>query len=319
LFRPAAGRRRSRQDGGGDNDANDLADRLESYRLESCCNHGNRSAPVAGVRICIPGQRFHEAADLDPAELAGAIERDEIRCLYQPKVRLDDRRIVGLEVLTRWHSRAHGLVVPDLFIPLAERSGLIDRLTWHILARSLADFRPWRAQHPDLTLAVNLSPVSLTELGLPEQVSAVLADSATPPQSLVLEVTEGAVMADQAAAADILTRLRIRGVRISIDDFGTGYSSLLSLLRLPFNEIKIDQSFVRLLRHDPEAAKIIRAVVMLARELDVELVGEGIESDAEAARLAALGCPVGQGFLFAPPLSAAAMSARLAPATAAAA
>ena len=132
-----------------------------------------------------------------------------------------------------------------------------------------------------------------------------------PPAALVLEVTEGAVMADYVAAADILTRLRIRGVKLSIDDFGTGHSSLLSLLRLPFSELKIDQSFVRTCLHDPEAPKIIRAVVSLARELGLQLVAEGIETEPVAELLARLGCTIGQGYLFAPPLSHAAMAERL--------
>ena len=127
----------------------------------------------------------------------------------------------------------------------------------------------------------------------------------------MLEVTESALMADYVAAAEILTRLRIRGVKLSIDDFGTGHSSLLSLLRLPFSELKIDQSFVRTCLDDPEAPKIIRAVVSLSRELGMQLVAEGIDTEAKAALLDHLGCPVGQGFLFDPPLSAAGIARRL--------
>ncbi len=256
-------------------------------------------------------KRAEEAPDIDPALLAAAIENDEIICLFQPKVTLQDRRLVGMEVLTRWRSPALGLVRPDRFIPLAERSGLIDRLTDRIMAQSLELFRPWRQQRPELTLAINLSPISLTDLTLPERVSTVLADSGVPPSALVLEVTEGAVMADYVAAADIMTRLRIRGVKLSIDDFGTGHSSLLSLLRLPFSELKIDQSFVRTCLHDPEAPKIIRAVVSLARELGLQLVAEGVETEPVAELLTRLGCAIGQGYLFAPPLSHAGLVERL--------
>ncbi len=248
---------------------------------------------------------------IESKDLERAIERDEILCMYQPKVDLADRRIVGLEVLTRWRSPVHGLVSPELFIPLAERNGLIDRMTLHILERSLTASAPWRQVQPDLTLAVNLSPVSLIDLALPERVSDVLAATGTAPGALVLEVTEGAVMADHVAAADILTRLRIRGVGVSIDDFGTGHSSLLSLLRLPFNEIKVDQSFVRLLPTDTEARKIVRAVMTLARELDVSVVAEGIETEAVATLVASLGGTIGQGFLFAPALRETAVLARL--------
>lgn len=256
-------------------------------------------------------KRAEDTSDIDPALLAAAIENDEIICLFQPKVTLQDRRLVGMEVLTRWRSPVLGLVRPDRFIPLAERAGLIDRLTDRIMAQSLELFRPWRQQRPELTLAINLSPISLTDLTLPERVSAVLAGSFVPPSALVLEVTEGAVMADYVTAADIMTRLRIRGVKLSIDDFGTGHSSLLSLLRLPFSELKIDQSFVRTCLHDPEAPKIIRAVVSLARELGLQLVAEGIETEPVAELLTRLGCGIGQGYLFAPPLSHAGLVERL--------
>ena len=249
--------------------------------------------------------------EIDPALLEAAIEGDEIVCLFQPKVTLRERRLVGLEVLTRWRSPVLGLVRPDQFIPLAERAGLIDRLTRRMMTQALALFRPWRAERPDLTLAINLSPVSLTDLSLPERICAVLADSGVPAAALVLEVTEGAVMGDHVAAADILTRLRIRGVKLSIDDFGTGHSSLLSLLHLPFSELKIDQRFVATCPNDPEAPKIIRAIVSLARELGLQLVAEGIETEPVAELLTRLGCTVGQGYLFAPPLSHAAVTERL--------
>ena len=255
--------------------------------------------------------RAEEAAEIDPAVLASAIDNDEIVCLFQPKVTLRDRRLIGVEVLSRWRSPQLGLVRPDRFVPLAESTGLIDRLTHRILGQSLRLFRPWRQLRPDLTLAINFSPISLTDLALPERICAALAEADVPPAALVLEVTEGAVMADYVAAADIMTRLRIRGVKLSIDDFGTGHASLLSLLRLPFSELKIDQSFVRTCQHDPEAQKIIRAVVSLSRELGLQLVAEGIETEPVAELLARLGCPIGQGYLFAPPLSHTALSERL--------
>jgi EAL domain-containing protein (putative c-di-GMP-specific phosphodiesterase class I) len=257
-----------------------------------------------------PGQ-CHETAEIDPAELAKAIERDEIECRFQPKVALATRKVLGLEMLARWRSPRLGLVSPDRFIPVAEASGLIDRLTYRILARALDAFRPWRRDHPELSLAVNLSPVSLTDLTLPERVSEALARADIPPAALVLEITEGAVMSDYVAAADILTRLRIRGVRVSIDDFGTGHASLLSLLRLPFSELKIDQSFVHTCLDDPEAPKIVSAIVSLADKLGLQLVAEGIETEAMAELMSRLGCPVGQGFLFAEPLTEAATATLL--------
>jgi len=157
---------------------------------------------------------------------------------------------------------------------------------------------------PTLEMAVNLSPSSLGNLMLPERISDVLAGHGIAPARLILEVTEGALMADYIAAADILTRLRIRGVGIAIDDFGTGHSSLLSLLRLPFSELKIDQRFVMGLLRDPELPKIVGAVISLAKSMELKLVAEGIESEPIAERLHALGVTVGQGYLFAQPLGA---------------
>ncbi len=244
---------------------------------------------------------------IDPALLERALETSELSCVFQPKVALIGRRITSMEVLSRWKSPTLGPVGPDRFIPLAERIGLIDRLTWHIMRMALERFRAWHAAQPDLSIAVNLSPVSLTDLKLPERIIEILAETAVPPSALILEVTEGAVMGDYVTAADILTRLRIRGVRLSIDDFGTGNSTLLSLLRLPFSELKIDQSFVRCCQADPEAPKIIRGVVSLARELGLQTVAEGIEEESVAELVTRLGCEVGQGYLFAPPLPADAM------------
>jgi EAL domain-containing protein (putative c-di-GMP-specific phosphodiesterase class I)/ActR/RegA family two-component response regulator len=257
-----------------------------------------------------PGQ-IAKVAAIDPAVLASAILHGEITCAFQPKVTLNGRRLVGVEALARWDSPALGNVPPSLFIPVAERAGLIDQLTWCVLDKALAACRTWRDASPDLTLAVNLSPHSLTDLGLPERISEALSKADVPASALVLEVTEGAVMTDCVAAADILTRLRIRDVKLSIDDFGTGHSSLLSLMRMPFSELKIDQSFVRDCLADPEAPKIIRGIVSVARELDLKLVAEGIETERVAELVERLGCAVGQGYLFAPPLTAEALDARL--------
>ena len=260
-----------------------------------------------------PGHAGDTAPDtvIDARTIAAGIDNGEFVCLFQPEVTLHGRQVVAFEMLARWRSPRLGPVRPDLFIPAAERCGLIDRLTCHLMQQALPHFRRWREIHPGLSLAVNLSPLSLADLSLPEQVSAVLDAAGVPAEAMVLEVTEGAVLLDEVVAADVLTRLRIRGIRLSIDDFGTGHSSLLSLLRMPFSEVKIDQRFVGDCLRDPEAPKIILAVVSLARELGLQLVAEGIESEPVAALLSELGCKIGQGYLFAPPLPAAAITARL--------
>jgi EAL domain-containing protein (putative c-di-GMP-specific phosphodiesterase class I) len=244
--------------------------------------------------------------------LDAALEAGEVQCLFQPKVSLMNRRIIGFEALARWHSPLMGTIGPDAFIPMAERHGLIDRMTVHILDSALAQLRVWQRADPDLAMAVNLSPCSLGDLKLPDRISEILDCHAVGAGSLILEVTEGAVMADFISAADILTRLRIRGVGVSIDDFGTGHSSLLSLLRLPFDELKIDQSFVRGLLNNPDSPKIVRAVLSLAASMNLHVVVEGIETEAVALRLTELGAETGQGFLFAPPLGVDAATSLLA-------
>ena len=268
-------------------------------------------ACIADVPRTVPRANRQFRATLTPGMLDAALDAGEIICLYQPKIRLADRRVIGFEALARWHSPAFGTIGPDAFIPLAERHGLIDRLTVHILDRALHQLRAWHDLDPKLEMAVNLSPSSLGDLMLPERISDVLAGHAVAPARLILEVTEGALMADYIAAADILTRLRIRGVGIAIDDFGTGHSSLLSLLRLPFSELKIDQRFVTGLLRDPELPKIVGAVISLANSMELRLVAEGIESEPVAQRLCGLGVTIGQGYLFAQPLGSDAATAML--------
>ncbi len=268
-------------------------------------------ALIAAVPHDKPRSSRAQRMTLTPGMLDAALDAGEIYCLYQPKIRLADRRVVGFEALVRWHSPAFGMIGPDAFIPFAERHGLIDRITVHVLDRALHQLSAWHDTDPGLEMAVNLSPSSLGDLMLPERISDVLAGHGIAPARLILEVTEGALMADYVAAADILTRLRIRGVGIAIDDFGTGHSSLLSLLRLPFSELKIDQHFVMGLLRDPELPKIVGAVISLAKSMDLKLVAEGIESEAVAQRLHDLGVAIGQGYLFAQPLGEDAATALL--------
>ena len=272
---------------------------------------GTLAKPVQLDRLCVllnEAPRLMARAikqrmvSLTPGMLDAALLDGDVRCLFQPKVSLASRRVTGFEALARWSSPELGMVAPDVFIPMAERHGLIDRLTVHILDTALAQLHAWHDIDPTLEVAVNLSPLSLGDLRLPERISEALDRNAVSASRLVLEVTEGAVMADYISAADILTRLRIRGIGISVDDFGTGHSSLLSLLRLPFSELKIDQNFVRGLLVDPDSPKIVRAVLSLAASMDLHVVAEGIEAEAVAQRLNELGADTGQGYLFAPPL-----------------
>ena len=242
-------------------------------------------------------------------ELADALDRDEIMVAFQPKVALVSRGVAGMEALARWHPAGAEPVPPDLFVPLAERHGLIAKLTRNVLRDSLAACRRWRDRHPDCSVAVNISPLALANPELPEEIEAALAQAGVAPGALIAEVTEGVVIADPLLASEVLTRLRIKGVRVSIDDFGTGHSSMLSLMRLPFTELKIDRSFVACCDTDPEAWKIIRATISLAHELGLDVVAEGVETAAVEARLIGAGCDIGQGWRFGRPMPAAALEA----------
>lgn len=246
-------------------------------------------------------QREQEAAELAPSadELSEALDRDEIYAEFQPKVSLTDGHTVGVEALARWKKRPEALLVtPDVFVPLAEHNGLIVKLTGRILRQSLAACRRWRGRHPGCSVAVNISPMVLVDPELPEEIDRILHEAELGPGALIAEITESSVIANPLVAAEVLTRLRIKGVSLSIDDFGTGHSSLLTLLRLPFSELKIDRSFVTDCDTDPQAWKIVRATISMARELGLTVVAEGVETSKVASMLRDAGCDTGQGWYF---------------------
>ncbi|SNT03381.1 diguanylate cyclase/phosphodiesterase [Geodermatophilus pulveris] len=230
------------------------------------------------------------------AELRGALARDEISVHVQPQARLDSGAVVGAEALVRWHHPELGVVPPDEFIPVAERSGLIGPLTTRVLDASLAAVAAWRAAGHPLGISVNLSTRSLHDADLVEEVSRLLRRHDVPASALTLEVTESSVMADPARATALLHQLRDLGVRLSVDDFGTGYSSLSYLKRLPVQEVKIDRSFVTSLQAGGEDAAIVRAIIDLGGHLGLEVVAEGVEDAAVWELLSTMGCDVVQGW-----------------------
>ncbi|MGE0415796.1 MAG: EAL domain-containing protein [Acetobacteraceae bacterium] len=245
-------------------------------------------------------------------QLAEALRSDRIITQFQPKVSLSDGHVVGMEALARWPLSTATLVPPDIFIPLAEESGLIVPLTMRILDQALQACRRWRASYPTCSVAVNISPVVLVNPTLPEEIEHSLRETGLGPGALIAEITESTVIADPVTAAEVLTRLRIKGISLSIDDFGTGHSSLLALLRMPFSELKIDRSFVAHCDTDSEAWKIVRATISMARELGLTVVAEGIEQQEIADMLRNAGCDVGQGWLYAPAMNEDALRAWLA-------
>ncbi len=239
------------------------------------------------------------------AELRRALSKRELVIHYQPKLGLNGQRMPAVEALVRWRHPQRGLLIPDLFIPMAEQHGLIDELTWYVLGQAAAHCKQWRDQGMNVQIAINISANTLRELDLPEKMDRLLRIHDITPAQIVLEITETVLMKELVRSLDILTRLRMKGFQLSIDDFGTGYSSLAQLHRAPFSEIKIDQSFVAEMERDSEAATIVETIIMLGQRLNMKTVAEGVGTRSCLQKLAELHCDQAQGFLLAKPMAAA--------------
>lgn len=243
------------------------------------------------------------------SELRAGIERGELELHYQPIVHLASGRVGAVEALVRWRHPERGLVPPGAFIPLAERSGLIHPLGAWALDEAAAQARRWEARGlPPLVVSVNVSPAQLTQGELDVLVQRVLDAHALPPKQLLLELTESSLVGDAEPLRNRIARLRAIGVGLSIDDFGTGYSNLGYLQRFDVQALKIDQRFVRGLADGPQGEAIVRAIAQLAASLGIRSVAEGIECEAEAIRLQALGCDAGQGHWWGDAMPAAAFT-----------
>jgi diguanylate cyclase (GGDEF)-like protein len=246
------------------------------------------------------------------AELRRALAGDELVLHYQPKVAVAGGAVTGVEALVRWQHPERGLLSPAEFVPLAERTGTVSDLTRWVLDAALAQCRRWRDAGIDLPVAINLAAANIVDPTLPDAVAAALARHGVPGNRLECEISEDTVMSDPASAMDVLGRLREMGLRLSLDDFGTGHSSLAYLKRLPLDEVKIDRSFVLGMIVDENDAVIVRSTIDLARNLGLDVVAEGVESEAILRGLGALHCDVAQGFHLSRPLPAAELEAWLA-------
>ena len=236
------------------------------------------------------------------AELRRAIDNDELSLYFQPKVKMDTGKVTCAEALVRWQHPRHGLLSPDLFVPIAEQTGLIRPLSRWVMDAALRQVNRWRQDGLDLSVAVNLSMRNLHDPEIADMIRKLLARWGVPPTYLTIEITESSLMADAARAMEVLNRLRAMGVSISIDDFGTGYSSLAYLKRLPVHELKIDRSFVAQMGTDANDAAIVRSTVGLAHDLGLTVVAEGVEDQNTWDRLAAAGCDIAQGYFISRPL-----------------
>jgi len=243
--------------------------------------------------------------------LRKALERSEFRLHYQPIVSLENRHLMGFEALIRWQHPELGMVSPADFIPLAEDTGLIISIGRWVLWQSLKQLAEWQrlfAAGKQLTMSVNLSGKQLQDPDLLRQIQGILKEACVAPGSLKLEVTESAIMENPDQAAAILTGLRDMGVQLSLDDFGTGYSSLSYLHRFPFHDLKIDRSFVSKLEAGDKDAEIVKVINSLAKNLGMDVVAEGIETEAQWCLLHHLACRYGQGYYFSKPLEGLAAS-----------
>jgi diguanylate cyclase (GGDEF)-like protein len=277
-----------------------------------------RDADTAMYRAKEKGKARYELFDADmhadalarlrlENDLRRAVEHGEFEVYYQPVIALASGKLSGFEALVRWRHPERGIVGPAEFIPLAEETRMVTEIGGWVLGEACRQMSEWRELIPSqqhLTVSVNLSSKQLTQPGLAESVRRALRDTELPPHCLKLEITESAVMDNAEGAATLLAQLRALGIQISIDDFGTGYSSLSYLHRFPVDTLKIDRSFVAKMTDNSENGEIVRTIVTLASNLGMGVVAEGVETAEQHARLEALGCEYGQGFLYSRPVEA---------------
>jgi EAL domain-containing protein (putative c-di-GMP-specific phosphodiesterase class I) len=259
-----------------------------------------------GTSVALAEARFEQgSSDVLEQEqaLRTAIERREFKLFYQPKVDAHTGSLTSFEALARWDSPMRGWVSPMEFIAVAERTGLIDDLGQLLLMQACEQVADWRTRFDDVVpVAINVSPLQMLGGGFPALVEGLLQRYDLPAKALLLELTESAAVSNQAEVRDQILRLRALGVGVGLDDFGTGFSSLNMLRSLPVQSVKIDRGLIEPLPA-PDATAVVRAVCQLAVALDLNVVAEGIETEAQAVVARAAGCHELQGFLFAQPLT----------------
>lgn len=255
------------------------------------------------VRPAAPAASIAQAEPVDPEALRAGMDRGEIVVYYHPQIEIDTGNVRGVEALARWQHPVLGLVLPDRFIPVAERHGMIHQLTFHVMTRALRQTAIWNAQGLDLSVAINLSPLLFDRADLLQEISTLQQLHGIPSDHIVLEVTETSLLRDLAVALAVLTRLRLRGFGLSLDDYGTGFSSLQQLARIPFTELKIDRTFVHG-AHERESLQVmLHSALAMASKLGIESVAEGVESIEDWRLLQDYGCTLAQGWLLAKPMS----------------
>ncbi|MCW9033972.1 MAG: EAL domain-containing response regulator [Alphaproteobacteria bacterium] len=262
--------------------------------------------PHAHSQIAAPFRKTNAPIVDGPTEteLREAIANKQLLLHYQPKINMSDGSLAGVEALVRWQHPEKGMIPPIAFIPLAEETGLIEELTTQVTEMAIEQCAEWLRQGERIKVAFNMSAKSLTDLDFPDHVWEAAKERGIDPSLVAVELTETAIVTELNRSLDILTRLRMKGFHLAIDDFGTGYSSMQQLQNLPFDELKIDQSFVKNAANDEEARKIIESTVELGHKLNMEVVVEGIEDKELWDVLRDCGCNQAQGFWMARPMPA---------------
>ncbi|MFT5655332.1 MAG: EAL domain-containing protein (putative c-di-GMP-specific phosphodiesterase class I) [Arenicella sp.] len=253
------------------------------------------------VKSSLKATADNDLVSLD--DLAQAIEDKVFFLVYQPQVSINDRELIGVEALVRWKHPVKGMIPPNYFIPMAEENDMISAITSFTTKAAIRQQGIWKSQGKNLRVSVNMSPKIFDDLDLPKKIEACASNLGADISKLMIEVTETALTTNLARYMDVLSRLRMKGFGLSIDDFGTGYSSLQQLIRVPFSELKIDQAFIRKLTTDKECYTISKISIMLAHELGMSVVAEGIESEKEWSILKKLGCDQGQGYWIGRPMA----------------
>lgn len=268
--------------------------------LDEIERHWLRTTSASSVQ---PDTSDPEAAIVQPQGIIDALRAGEMALYLQPILSAKDYSVIRLEALIRWHRPGGKMILPDRFIPSAEREqAVIDELTLWVIKTALDEYRRVAAHGVPIPIAVNLSGMNLRSLDFPDRLAALVAAAEAPPSALVLEITEGVAMHNSSTNIDILTRLRLKGFELAIDDLGTGYSSLKALKQIPFSEIKIDKSFVGDMLKSRESRAIVTSIIDLAKRMNLICIAEGVENNDTATQLCSMGIDCLQGYLYSVPL-----------------
>ncbi len=274
----------------------------KSYGLE-IITHLPKPIELSVLKKIFEDLKSHDKV-ATPNRLAKAIKENELVLYYQPKILLKTGELIGVEVLVRWQPSQGPLIYPDDFIPLAEKTNLIRELTYWVIENSFKQKKIWEQENLNFSVAINLSPYLLNDLLIPEQISEFIKKYEISQKNICFEITETGMLNKPEIAMDILTRLGIKGFKLSIDDFGTGYSSLIELHKMPFRELKIDKSFVMNLLKDEDAWIITKSIVDLGHNLGLIVVAEGVESEQIIEKLKEINCDILQGYYISKPIPA---------------